>query len=428
LLENPFPLIPLPGRTDLFYPDLERNIAKTTPTALSLLGFSFPKNQLLSPYLRKKEGWKMLESKEIENVIFLIIDALGYHEFLKHSKLLKKIFLTNGTVLSSVFPTITSTCLVSFHLGKMPIQHGILGHKIYFSEIGNIVDTLSAKALFGNNIPLPSAGVRLKQWLWDDFLFDVNDELTHIQLIENHIANTGLSHFIHEQPISVGYASHVDCFAAAQRILEREEGKQTFLDIYIGSIDSISHRYTPESRVLADELLYLEQLLFTFFDRLPPAIAAKTAIMISADHGQETLSPEASIAIPHEEVEELHKLIDFRGRSGRVIHLYSQKGKHDEVIDWFAPRIEDKGVILTPKDYPKFMGKGADNPKVIERLGDIQIVLGEKASLFFGHDGNYDTEYDLDLNATHGSLTKNELLVPLIFGSIDHLVEEIKNE
>jgi hypothetical protein len=67
------------------------------------LGFSFPKNQLLSPYLRKKEGWKMLESKEIENVIFLIIDALGYHEFLKHSKLLKKIFLTNGTVLSSIF-------------------------------------------------------------------------------------------------------------------------------------------------------------------------------------------------------------------------------------------------------------------------------------------------------------------------------------
>ena len=94
-----------------------------------------------------------------------------------------------------------------------------------------------------------------------------------------------------------------------------------------------------------------------------------------------------------------------------------------EVINFFKEKVGEKGVIVTPKDYPILMGKGADEKKIIDRLGDVQIILGEGASMFFGHTGDYDSEFNLGLNATHGSLSKNELLVPLIIGKISDIIK-----
>ncbi|MCK5046759.1 MAG: hypothetical protein KAS22_09280, partial [Candidatus Heimdallarchaeota archaeon] len=85
-------------------------------------------------------------------------------------------------------------------------------------------------------------------------------------------------------------------------------------------------------------------------------------------------------------------------------------------------KIGDKGVIITPKEYHKFLGKGANTQKIIDRLGDVQVVLGKNASIYFGHSGNYDPVYNLGQNATHGSLSKDELLVPLIVARVDDLL------
>ena len=68
------------------------------------------------------------------------------------------------------------------------------------------------------------------------------------------------------------------------------------------------------------------------------------------------------------------------------------------------------------------MGKGADSQRVIERIGDIQIILGNNAAIFFGHSGEYDPDYHLGLNATHGSLSADELSVPLLLGRVDDLL------
>ena len=119
----------------------------------------------------------------------------------------------------------------------------------------------------------------------------------------------------------------------------------------------------------------------------------------------------------------MKNLLEARGKSGRVTHLFSRPGKHEEVVQWFKEKIGDNGVILTPEQYPELMGKGADSSKVIDRLGDVQVVLGKNASIFFGHSGYYDPVFNLGLNATHGSLSRNELVVPLLFGRIDDLVK-----
>ncbi len=421
--ETEFPLKPLPERDDLYFPDLDLNISKVVPTALSLLGMDFDTSKLLNKYLERKEGWKTIKSSKISKVVVLVLDALGFESFKRYSLLLKNCYKRNGVAISSVFPTITSTCMVTIHQGSMPIKHGIVGQKIRFTEIGTIVDTLTLRTKdtrFGN---LETAGVKVKNFLWEDFLLNDNSPIISIDLIENHIANTGLSHLLHEHPHSIGYSSHVDCFAAAKRILETPVNRPLFLKIYIGSIDSISHRYTTDSHVLEDEIRSIEEILFKFFERLDSQIASETAIFITADHGQENLTPEKKIVVTEEEEDYLKNLLESRGRSGRVVHLFSRPGKHEAVVQWFKVKIGDNGVVLTPNMYPDFMGEGANSSKVIDRIGDVQVVLGKNASIFFGHSGDYDTTFHLGLNATHGSLSRDELIVPLLFGRIADFVK-----
>lgn len=423
--EKPFPLQPINNRDDLFYPNLDLNISKIKPTALSLLGKKFPKKRMLTNYLKNKEGWKKLKEQNIENVVLLILDALGFQEFMNYSQKIKGRINSNGLALCSVFPTITSSCLATIHLGEMPINHGIVGQKIHFREVGNIVDTLSLLALNANGRSLTSAGVNVKNWLWCDFPLEEESEIMHIQLIEDYLVNKGLSKFIHEKDCAIGYASHIDCFAAAKRILENENNnkKKKLLDIYIGSTDAISHRYTPNSSELAQEVENIETFFIRMLSSLDPKVAEKTAIFIAADHGQESLVAEKKISVSREEQsKELDLLLAARGRSGRVTHLFSKEGKREELVSWFEEKIGDAGIVLTPRDYPKLLGKNANKEKVIERLGDVQIILGRNASLFFGHTGNFDPVFDLGLNATHGSLSRNELVVPFVFSTTNDLV------
>jgi len=417
------PLKPLFDREDLFLPDLDTNIAKILPTSLTLFGEKMTKSKTLVNALKPVPGWQQLTENEITNVVFIVLDALGYNQFMQYSILLKDKFTNFGIPLSSVFPTISSTCLASLRLGEMPIDHGIVGQKIQFTEIDNVVDTLTLRAKNSHN-DLISAGVNVSNWLWCDYpLAKYQSKIQHIGLIENYIANSGFSHFIHEHPLSIGYSSHIDCFAAAKRILEKEPDKKTYLEIYTASIDSITHRYTTDSLTLQDEIQNIETILFSVLNRLEPKVASKTAVIITADHGQENLSFDNKIVITTEEEDELKTLLRHRGRSGRVIHLFSKEDKHEEVVEWFTEKVGDKGVILTPKQYPLLMGKEANSQRVVDRLGDVQVILGKNASLFFGHDGDYDLLYDLDLNATHGSLSNDELLVPLLLGQASEFIK-----
>ena len=89
MLENSFPLKSIDNRDDLFYPDLELNISKVLPTALSLLGKNFPKTRLLNEYLNSKKGWNIIQKSKITNVILIVLDALGFEHFMRYSMIMK---------------------------------------------------------------------------------------------------------------------------------------------------------------------------------------------------------------------------------------------------------------------------------------------------------------------------------------------------
>jgi len=83
---------------------------------------------------------KLLEEKQPENVILLLVDGLG-------SKIMDKILDKNDFLMKkmnreiySVFPPTTASCLTSIKTGLNPSEHGWLGWSTYVPPIKKIIN------------------------------------------------------------------------------------------------------------------------------------------------------------------------------------------------------------------------------------------------------------------------------------------------
>jgi hypothetical protein len=128
------PLKPFQG--ELFLPNFKQNICGVMPTAFELLNLPLPTKSTPYSYLRTKEGQKTIFQNVLEvidtprHVINVLIDSWGVSNLTSLTTLSKLFRNLQGFLISSVFPTITSSAVTSWHMGVPPKDHGILGHKL----------------------------------------------------------------------------------------------------------------------------------------------------------------------------------------------------------------------------------------------------------------------------------------------------------
>ena len=200
--------IPLKSfKDELFLPNFKHNICGVMPTAFELLNLSLPTHSVSYSFLQSKEGNKNISKNVLEvtdaprHVINVLIDSWGIGN-LSSPLLLSQLFQkAQGLLISSVFPTITSSAVTSWHMGVPPKDHGILGHKILFEEIGSVVDTLKMRIVSGRGgrDSLVRVGIPPEIWTWNSPLYQTLDgsEVLHVELLSRGFAGTGVSHLVH---------------------------------------------------------------------------------------------------------------------------------------------------------------------------------------------------------------------------------------
>ena len=80
--------------------------------------------------------------KGVKNIVFLLLDGLGYEQLLWELKKNKNLAL--GDVikddtffpLTSTLPSTTTTALTTLNTGLTPQEHGIMGYRMYLSRFG----------------------------------------------------------------------------------------------------------------------------------------------------------------------------------------------------------------------------------------------------------------------------------------------------
>ncbi|MFX1486744.1 MAG: alkaline phosphatase family protein [Promethearchaeota archaeon] len=404
---------PLRIDRSLYAPSYKCNISMVLPTALGLLGFEFEGRKSLPAI---KDCRRAFEIENPENIIFLVVDSLGMNQFLE-SSVFQDIGRCGGAFpISSVFPTVTSSAIVSIHTGLTPERHGILGYKIFFKELGVVVDTLrmcTIKVRWRD--ALVRSGIDMRSLMWGHAPYkDLQSrDIKHVMFLQEGIAGTGLSHFIADWGEILDFGNPIDAFSLAKRVIEKYDGQKLLLNMYLGSLDMLSHKYGPNSLEYKLGLEFVEKNLLRLIRSLDQRSSRKTLLMVVSDHGQDAITPEDSLVFSEEDIEETKPFMRTApGKSGRIIHFYPTEEHQDELRDWLEERTGERGVILRFEDIEReILHDIVDREKVRTRVGDLVLALREGIYTRFSSKKENERKEIIDrpMLGSHGSLSFNEM-------------------
>jgi len=411
----------------LFRPNYKRSIHMALPTALSFLGLRLPekKYSFLSDTKSLRKTMEDNSCFDVDKVIMIVADSVGVEQFKKFSYLAGVHNELGGFELSSVFPTITSTALASIHLAVTPGIHGVFGHKIYFKELGAVVDTLKMSTMsFRARDALVRVGIDVRALSYCGSPYDLVEQqgIEHVELLENEIAGTGLSNMIYRRQVAHGFSNLIDAFSIAKSVLEQERDKKIILNLYTGILDALSHKYGPLSEEYGLGARFLEENIRRLIRSISDSVAEKTAFIFFSDHGQDSIDPKLNIVFTKNEIEEFSKLLRApMGKSGRVLHFYVKKGCEEKLLRALRDKIREQGYIVTFEEASReFVGRIIYPEMSRQRLGDIIVLLKKSVNVETQKDESQG-DWEAQFLGSHGSTTLNETLVPFVSARLSKL-------
>jgi len=358
------------------------------------------------PSLREELGLP-----EAEIVVSVLVDGLGYRclERLRSAGVVNlESFLDGGTYipLTSVFPTTTTAALASFSTGTSPIVHGVLGYKLFRSEVGAVVDMIRLTTPGGRENALEKLGVQPEQVLMGTTLYQrlAAAGVATALFLPKYIADSGLSRALYQ-----GIARTVPYLTSSDLIMHLTDALarpgRALLAVYVPSTDSLGHVYGPRTPAFELEVAHVFRVLGRLLEGLPP----RAVVLVTADHGFYDADPVRDmVSCPAQPALRDGLLLPPVG-DPRAAYLFVRRGEEAHVKGFFARFFPEEFSILSTEEALDQNLWGLEEPSSVVRalLGDF-LVLSRKRKFLL-----WPTE-EFKLRGLHGSLTPDELYVPLL--------------
>jgi len=343
----------------------------------------------------------------IEKIVLVILDSLSYKLLLHFKEVIKRAkFLT---ILTSTAPSTTSTAMVSMFYGLTPLEHGILGYHMYLEKLGTIVNILKFTPILNpSRDSLLEYGISHESLIPHKTIFQVLNEhgVKVVKLLPENLVESSYTNLTSKGAERKGYVTLADLFAKMLREISDSNNPKLTVAYWWG-LDTIQHIYGTQSQETLAELNTFIILLSEFV--LSKINSNKCRVILVSDHGQVDVNRIVRLDQIEEVVDNL--IIPPAGES-RFFHLFP---RDKEAIIKFFNRRFDKDVIIFDKDElikHRILGLNGDS-KFINRIGDVLVAC--KGDIAFIYRLKKESENKIErLRALHGSLTTDEMLVPLI--------------
>jgi len=356
---------------------------------------------------------ELLDALDKENIIFIIIDAVGFSIFARYilrkdtfSELLRESSYID--MLTSTIPSTTVTALTSLYTGEYPGEHGIIGYKMYVPEVGAVINVLSYSPIICSEREcLKNAGMKVSLFLNESTIFNKLKEAdvsSYVLTYEGHIGSVFTSK-ISEGAQVIGDISLIDAITLIPRLIRRN--RKTLIYTYIGTIDSLSHRYGPYSQHVR---LGVETVFFLVKSLIKKAKRKNANIVITADHGQ--------IKIRNENVYYFTELCN-NPKISWIVPPFGEKrfaylfiGDEDKKI-YYKECLDGKFMVWKSSRLldENFFGPIRNRKDILSRIGDT-VIIGLENNLLVYPYRNDDLKFEL--KGHHGGLSPEEMIVPLI--------------
>ncbi len=362
---------------------------------------------------------------DVRCVVLVLLDAVGYLQLRRHldseDSAFRRLAQAGRLVpLTSVFPSTTVAALTTIWTGRTPLGHGFLGTRLLLSEQGTLANMLGL---------CPAAHKQpeeLLNWGWEPEKFvtvpSLAQQLTAggVQTVAHthlHFIGGGLTHIFLRGMTSVrGYVGFSDMWINLRHTLLQRQGQPLLVSTYWGNTDNVAHVYGPESEPFRAAMRHLARSLEEdFLAHLPAAAREGTLLIITADHGQTTTPPERIMRLSDHPALQQTLLLPPAGEP-RAAYLYVRPGQTEPLRAYVAEHLAGRFLLIEMEQALEAGLFGADEPtpELRSRLGDFLLLAQDNSRLLV-------KEEPVPFHGHHGSLTPEEMLVPLLMVRLDEL-------
>ena len=334
--------------------------------------------------------WIPEAAADADQIVLLVLDGIGWNQLTERRHLAPTLSAMVGGPITSVAPSTTATALTSISTGVAPGLHGVMGYRM---AIGR--DVLNVLRWSANGRDARSAIPPESVQTLDAFEGQRPPVITRAEFRESGFTRAHL-----DRTRLVGWRVASTLVAEISLALSRNE---PFIYAYYDGVDKIAHEFGLGVHYDA-EVAFVDRLVADVVALLPPG----AVLVVTSDHGQvdvgdDVVTPDPSV-LSH---------VDLQSGEGRFRWLHARPGRARALFDDATAHHSDRSWVVTREQVIDECWFGATvTDEARSRLGDVALVARETLAFADPADGGA-----FPLRARHGSLTADEMFVPLLVGT-----------
>jgi len=352
---------------------------------------------------------RFLDSDLLRNrtVVVLAVDGLGYRQLLTAKRELGSLAILDAAKDGAFFPvtsTVPSTTVAgigSLCTARAPLDHGLLGYRLFLREFGAIANMIRFAPIDRGGAPWNPRG-----FLWGPTAFELARDAgtPAFVLTREHYLKSALSSMLHQGATGVGYVALSDFAVRLRRLAGVRRRKLVFA--YWDALDSICHRSGTGGEEFLAEIAAFDSVL----EREVLRRAKDVTILLTADHGHINTYAKGRL--------DLRARTDLLGRLAvtptgepRLTYLHAADGNVEALHETATEALGESARVCTADDAFEagLFGGGTPGVAAKDRVGDVIAAPRRDRTLIYGYPGER-----VDLIGRHGGLSADEMLVPLV--------------
>ncbi|MGH3489539.1 MAG: alkaline phosphatase family protein [Actinopolymorphaceae bacterium] len=331
--------------------------------------------------------------------VLLLVDGLGWNllqTYAAEAPYLATLADNGGRPLTAPVPSTTSTSLVSLGTGRAPGEHGVVGYTMVVPGTGQLLNTLRWNTT-------------VEPLVWQPYptLFEQAERAGVAVTAVSRKAFRGSG--VTVAGLRGGEYAAAD--SAGQRIAYAVDavarGATSLVYLYEGDLDWTGHRDGCHSAAWRHQLAVIDG----FVSRLRGALPADTTLLVTGDHGMLDVPYDRRVDVDSDP--RLRAGVYLVGGDPRLRYLYTENGAADDVVAAWRDRLGHEALVLTRDEAVGRGWFGRVEDRVLPRIGDV--VIASLGDLAVECNAVFPTE--ASLLGWHGSLTADEMLVPLLIAA-----------
>jgi hypothetical protein len=357
--------------------------------------------------------------QKYDTVVLFFVDAFGWRFFEQYHQ--RSPFLRRATEeglickLTSQFPSTTAAHVTAIHTGLPVGESGV--YEWYYYE--PLLDRMIAPLLFSyagdkSRDTLKSAGVSARALYPARTLYrDLQPHGVDSVVLQHHTyADSPYTQVVTDGARVISYRTLPEALVTLGQLLDARKRKAYYL-LYIDSIDTICHRYGPESAHTAAEIEVFLTIMEQLFYQHMAKSKRRVLFLLTADHGQVAIDPKTTIYLNQRFPQIQAYLTTNRAGqplapagSSRDMFLHIKLEYLEEAHAFLRQALAGRAEVYQVRDLIEqgFFGANPPSEAFMSRVGNLVILPYQRESVWWYEKGRFEQKF----YGSHGGLTREE--------------------